>query len=90
MILTSLEYLHDADIVVLPDHSVVHGSTVLLPLLRILVVPRPVGHSLLREQTLMCECFLTFYIFLETLFFFFFFLMKSVIITSFLGLFLWR
>jgi len=32
------------------------------------MVPGPVGHSLLREQTLMCECFLTFYIFLEFFF----------------------
>lgn len=56
MILTSIEHVDDSDLVVLPDHPVVHGSAVLLPVLRIPVVPGPVGHSVLREPTIMHEC----------------------------------
>lgn len=37
--LTLVEYIYDADFMVLPGYSMVHSSPVLLPLLRFAVVP---------------------------------------------------
>lgn len=53
-ILTPVEYIHDADLMVLPDYPVVDSCSVLLPVLRFAVVLGQIGHLVLRLAEIIC------------------------------------
>lgn len=57
-----IEHLHRANGHVLPDHPVGNGGSVVLPVLRIAVLPGQIGRQVLRQPTLKCVLFLSLFL----------------------------